>query len=264
MISAPCALQSGAIQIWISVPLRLCLKACTHPVRIIVCAALKAWSTKPLMNVCALFPKVADAITTPADIKHLWDVCQIPDFRNLTIDAHVRLLQDIYRLLIAHQGKLPDDYLEKQMNRLDDTLGSVDTLSSRLAHIRTWTYCASKPSWVDGAKNWINTAREVEDRLSDALHQGLIERFVDRRTSKLLKGIGADSYMNATIKDNGEVWAEDQLIGQLDGFKFIPAPSGTELEAKALQAAAEQVVAPEIDRQLTSLCGGSHAIFYTL
>ncbi len=206
-------------------------------------------------------PEVADAITTPADVKRLWDVCQIPDFRNLTIDAHVRLLQDIYRLLIAHQGKLPDDYLEKQMRRLDDTMGSVDTLSSRLAHIRTWTYCASKPSWVDSAKNWINTAREVEDRLSDALHQGLIERFVDRRTSKLLKGIGADSYMNATIKDNGEVWAEDQLIGQLDGFKFVPAPSGTELEAKALQAAAEQVVAPEIDRQLTSLCGGSHAIF---
>lgn len=206
-------------------------------------------------------PEVAAGITSPAHVKILWDVCQIPDFRNLTIDAHLRLLQDIYRLLVTHQGKIPDDFMEKHINRLDDTLGGVDMLSTRLAHIRTWTYCASKPSWMMGARNWINIAREVEDRLSDALHQGLIERFVDRRTSKLLKGMGADIYMNATIKDNGEVWADDLLIGQLEGLKFIPSQAGSELEAKALQAAAEKVVAPEIDRQLTSLCGGSHSIF---
>ena len=205
--------------------------------------------------------EISDRITTPFEVKQLWDVCQIPDFRNLTIDAHLRLLQDIYRLLVAQNGKLPDDFIHKHISRLDDTIGGVDILSSRLAHIRTWTYCTSKSDWVQDAKNWINTAREVEDRLSDALHEALIARFVDRRTSKLLKGVGAEAYMTATIKDNGDVLVDDQLIGELDGLKFTLTASGSELEAKALKAAAEKVVGPEVDRRLTSLCGGMHDIF---
>jgi len=205
--------------------------------------------------------EVSSRITTPDAVKQLWDVCQIPDFRNLTIDAHLRLLQDIYRLLVAHNGKIPDDFFRKHISRLDDMTGGVDILSSRLAHIRTWTYCASKSDWVQGEKNWINAAREVEDTLSDALHEALIARFVDRRTSKLLKGVGAEAYMNATIKDNGDVLVDDQLIGQLDGLKFTLTASGSELEAKALKAAAEKVVSPEVDRRLTSLCGGTHDIF---
>jgi len=205
--------------------------------------------------------EVVNGVTIPAQVKQLWDVCQIPDFRNLTIDAHVRLLQDIYRLLYAHGGKIPNDFMEKQISRLDDTVGDVDMLSSRLAHIRTWTYCASKLSWMHNVNNWINVAREVEDRLSDALHEGLITRFVDRRTSKLLKGIGANAHMDATIKDNGDVLVDGDIIGHLDGLKFTPSQSGSELEAKALQAAALQAVAPEVDRRLTSLCGGTHNIF---
>ncbi len=205
--------------------------------------------------------EISNRITTPAQVKQLWDICQIPDFRNLTIDAHIRLLQDIYRILISCSGKLPDDFLHKHISRLDDLTGSVDILSSRLAHIRTWTYCVSKQNWVQNAKKWINSAREVEDHLSDALHTALIERFVDRRTNKLLKGIGPEAFMTATIRDNGDVLVNDQLIGHLDGLKFAPSASGSELEAKALQAAAEKIVAPEVNRLLTSLCGGTHDIF---
>ena len=206
-------------------------------------------------------PEVANGIRVPAQVKQLWDVCQIPDFRNLTIDAHVRLLQDIYRLLYANGGKIPDSFMEKHITRLDETLGDVDVLSSRLASIRTWTYCANKASWMRAKNNWVNHAREVEDRLSDALHQALIERFVDRRTSKLLKGMGSETYMSATIKDNGDVVVDDQIIGHLEGLKFTPSESTSELESKAVQAAAEKVVAPEVNRRLTSLCGGMHSIF---
>jgi len=205
--------------------------------------------------------EIADRTTGYDAVKQLWDICQIPDFRNLTIDAHIRLLQDIYRILITSGGKLPDEFLHKHISRLDDLTGGVDILSSRLAHIRTWTYCVSKSNWVQDTKKWINTAREVEDHLSDALHTALIARFVDRRTNKLLKGIGATTFMTATIKDNGDVLVDDQLIGQLDGLKFTLSSSGSELEAKALQAAAEKVVGPEVDRLLTSLCGGTHDIF---
>jgi len=194
-------------------------------------------------------------------VKRLWDVCQIPDFRNVTIDAHIRLLQDIYRLLVTHGGKLPDDFMEKHVTRLDELSGSVDILSQRLAQIRTWTYCANKTSWMYQPGYWIDRTREVEDRLSDALHEGLIARFVDRRTSALLKGIGTGTAMETSDKDNGEVWVDGHLIGRLEGLKFIPDESGSDVEAKALLKTAAEAVGPEINRRLTSLSGGTHAIF---
>ncbi|RKQ68817.1 ATP-dependent RNA helicase SUPV3L1/SUV3 [Litorimonas taeanensis] len=210
--------------------------------------------------------EIASGIKVPAQVRQLWDICQIPDFRNLTIDTHFKLLQDIYGILVKGGGTLSTDFMMGRINRLDDISGGVHQLSSRLAHIRTWTYCASKSNWMPkserlGGKTLANYAREVEDRLSDALHERLIARFVDKRTSKLLKGIGADAYMSATIKDNGEVYVDDLLIGQLEGLTFKADASGSGLEAKALDAAAAKAVAPEIDRRLTSLCGGTHAIF---
>ena len=147
--------------------------------------------------------EVHDALNTQAQVKMLWDVCQVPDFRNLTIDTHVKLLQDIWRTLIKGGGKLSDDFMGTKIDRCDETFGGVDALSSRLAFIRTWTYCASKVNWMKSPDQWINHAREVEDRLSDALHEALTARFVDRRTRKLLKGIGADLDMSVTIKDTG-------------------------------------------------------------
>ena len=210
-------------------------------------------------------PEINAAMKTRAQVKQLWDICQIPDFRNLTIDTHVKLLQDIYRMLVTHGGKLPDSFMEQRIARCDETDGDVERLSSRLAHIRTWTYCASKTSWMPktagNIKHWANIAREVEDRLSDALHERLTARFVDRRTSKLLKGIGSKAFMDAKIKDNGDVYVDDVLIGKLEGLRFQKDESASEMEAKALEAAAQKAVAPEIDRRLTSLCGGTHAIF---
>lgn len=210
--------------------------------------------------------EISNRIKVPAQVRQLWEVCQIPDFRNLTIDAHVRLLQDIYRILVKGGGRLSSDFMMQRIDRLDDTSGGVQELSARLASIRTWAYCASKSNWMpknnlDYGKTLANHAREVEDRLSDALHASLIARFVDKRTSKLLKGIGADAYMSATIKDNGDVFVDDHLIGQLHGLTFKPDVSGSGLEAKALDAAAAKAIAPEIDRRLTSLCGGAHNIF---
>lgn len=206
-------------------------------------------------------PEVVARLKTEFDIKRLWDICQVPDFRNLTIDAHVRLLQDLHEQLYKYGGKISDDFLARRVARLDHTQGGVDVLSVRLAQIRTWTYCANKLSWMIDPQHWIKRTRAVEDRLSDALHQSLIERFVDRRTSALLKGIGAGNYMDATIKDNGDVWVDDHKIGHLEGLKFKIDESTSEIEAKALQAAAIKAVGPEVDRRLTSLCGGSHDIF---
>ena len=205
--------------------------------------------------------EVHDALKTRAQVKMLWDVCQVPDFRNLTIDTHVKLLQDIWRTLIKGGGKLSDDFMATKIDRCDETFGGVDVLSSRLAFIRTWTYCASKVNWMKNPDQWINHAREVEDRLSDALHEALTARFVDRRTRKLLKGIGADLDMSVNIKDTGEVYVDDDLIGRLDGLKFTADASQSGLEAQALAAAAQKAVGPEVDRRLTSISSGTHQIF---
>ena len=209
----------------------------------------------------AAIPEIQSSIKIPADVRRLWDVCQIPDFRNVTIDAHVRMLQDIYRLLQNNQHRLPDDYMNNQVSRLDDSAGGVDILSSRLAQIRTWTYCANKVSWMWDASYWNKRTREVEDRLSDALHESLIARFVDRRTSALLKNIGLGSPMDTSVKDNGEVWVDGHKIGFLEGVNFRIDETASDLEAKALQATAAAAVGPEVDRRLTSLCGGTHSIF---
>lgn len=206
-------------------------------------------------------PGVKAELTRPAHVKLLWDVCQIPDFRNLTIDTHVRLLTDIYAQIKTHDGKIPDEFLRKRIGRLNHTEGGVDILSVRLAQIRTWTYCANVTTWVDQSKYWINQTRAVEDRLSDALHERLTARFVDRRTSALLKGMGQNRDMDTSIKDNGDVWVGDHKIGHLDGLSFKIDTSGSDLEAKALQAAADKAVGPEINRRLTSICAGQHNIF---
>lgn len=206
-------------------------------------------------------PEVANAIKVPAQVRQLWEVCQVPDFRNLTIDAHVRLLQDIYRTLVSGGGKLSHDFMARKIERCNDTRGDVDALSARLANIRTWTYCAAKSNWMHDGEHWAGEARTVEDRLSDALHEGLIARFVDRRTSSLLKGIGSGAPMDASIKDDGSVFVDGHLIGQLNGLNFTRDENASDLEAKALEAAAVKAVTPEVDRRLTSLSSGQHAIF---
>ncbi len=204
---------------------------------------------------------IIDSINLPADVKQLWDVCQIPDFRNQTIDSHVRLLSDIHKTLKSHDGKIPHKFMEERVSRLDHIEGGVDILSARLAQIRTWTYCANKLIWMGDANYWVEHTRAVEDRLSDALHDRLTARFVDRRTNALLRGIGLGRDMEVSIKDDGEVWAENHKIGTLKGLRFKLDGSSSDLEAKALNAAAEKVVGPEVNRRLTSLCAGTHSIF---
>ena len=192
-------------------------------------------------------------------VRLIWEVCQIPDFRNMTIDTHVKLIRDIYDQLTSKSGGLTAEFLNKQISALDHIEGGVDILATRLAHIRTWTYCAHKSNWHDDAAYWVNRTRQIEDKLSDALHEKLTARFVDRRTRALIRGIGA--YMEATIKDDGEVWVEDHKIGRLIGLSFEVDESQSELEAKALRETAEKAVGPEVNRRLTSIVGGTHAIF---
>ncbi|TNF20689.1 MAG: disulfide oxidoreductase [Rhodobacteraceae bacterium] len=179
----------------------------------------------------------------PGAVKLLWDVCRIPDFRGISHSEHAGLLGVIFCALHEH-GRVSEDWLVRQVRRIDRTDGDIDTLSKRLAYIRTWTYVAQRKGWVADESHWRGVTRAVEDRLSDALHAALTQRFVDRRTSVLLRRLKQKEALLAEVNDNGEVTVEGEFVGRLEGFRFRQDKEATGQEAKTLKSASLQALAP--------------------
>ncbi|MBV9061649.1 MAG: disulfide oxidoreductase, partial [Alphaproteobacteria bacterium] len=176
--------------------------------------------------------------TAPAAVKTLWDACQLPDFRKLSPDEHVKLVEQIYCHLMSAYGALPEEWLARQVERLCDTEGDVATLSGRLAQIRTWTYAAHRPGWVRDAAHWQETTRAIEDRLSDALHERLTQRFIDRRASVLMKRLREDDVYDIKLDESGGVELGGEMIGKLEGFRFTPDPRVEGIHGRTLRTAA--------------------------
>ena len=193
-------------------------------------------------------PEVTDRLTDAKRVALLWDVCRIPDFRNISDADHATLLARIFDFLCGRGiggGRIPGDWLASAIARIDQPTGDIDTLSRRLAHIRTWTYVTQRKNWVDDESHWRGETRAVEDRLSDALHMALTQRFVDRRTSVLLRRLKQKEDLVAEVNDKGEVTVEGQFVGRLEGFRFQQDATGSADEAKTLQTAAIAALKPE-------------------
>ncbi|MBR1270615.1 helicase [Bradyrhizobium sp. AUGA SZCCT0222] len=188
----------------------------------------------------------------PSAVERLWDACQIPDYRRLAPAAHAELVTTLYGFLMK-KGRIPDEWFAAQVDQADRVTGDIDTLSGRIAQIRTWTFVANRPDWLGDPDHWQGITREVENKLSDALHERLTERFVDRRTSVLMRRLRENSVLNTEIGKTGEVIVEGHVIGRLDGFTFAPDAAEAGSDAKALQAAAQQVLAGEIDTRAEKL-----------
>ena len=182
----------------------------------------------------------------------LWEVCQIPDFRKVTLDQHTKLVGEIYLELMRNE-RIAERWLAPQISPLDRTDGDIDTLSSRIAHVRSWTYLANRSSWIENASYWQDQTRAIEDRLSDALHEKLTQRFVDRRTAVLLKKLKDDVPLLAGITEDGEVIVEGQFVGRLLGFEFIIDPRANGPQAKPIRAAAEKALRPELAARASAL-----------
>ena len=188
--------------------------------------------------------EVTARCTDGPSVRLLWDVCRIPDFRGISHAEHVGLLEAIFNHL-HERGTLPDDWLAQRIKRIDRTDGDIDALSKRLAFIRTWTYVAQRKGWTGDEIHWREEARSVEDRLSDALHERLTQRFVDRRTSVLLRRLGQKEAMVADVSNTGEVTVEGEFVGRLEGFRFSQDKSASGAEAKTIKSAALQALAPQ-------------------
>ena len=195
------------------------------------------------LKALADLPDVARRARDAQAVRLLWDVCRIPDFRGISAAEHAGLLERIFCDLVEF-GRVPDDWLAGQVRRIDRTDGDIDTLSKRLAYIRTWTYVAQRKGWVDDENHWRGATRAVEDRLSDALHGALTQRFVDRRTSVLLRRLKQKEAMVAEVNETGDVTVEGEFVGRLAGFRFVQDRTAAGNEARTLQQASLQALAP--------------------
>ncbi|MEZ5921477.1 MAG: helicase-related protein [Parvularculaceae bacterium] len=182
----------------------------------------------------------------------LWQVCQIPDFRKVSFEQHVRLLGEIYDQIVDG-GRIGEAFLEPRISRHERTDGDIDAISARIAYVRTWTYLSNRSGWIENASYWQGKTREIEDSLSDALHEKLTQRFVDRRTSILLKKLRDDAPLLAGVTEDGDVIVEGQFVGRLLGFEFIVDPRARGADAKRMRGAAERALAPVLAARAAAL-----------
>jgi ATP-dependent RNA helicase SUPV3L1/SUV3 len=197
---------------------------------------------------------VADRANTPAHLQRLWSACGLPDYRKTGPGQHARLVGRIYRHLTEGSCRIPTDWIAGELARLDDVQGDIPTLADRIAAARTWTFAAHRSDWLADPEHWAGRARELEDRLSDALHQRLTQRFVDRRTSVLMRELSMrGSDLPTEIDADGLVVVGGEEIGRLTGFRFDADPAARAGEKRRLLAAADRRLAGELARRARDL-----------
>jgi ATP-dependent RNA helicase SUPV3L1/SUV3 len=192
-----------------------------------------------------------------AGVALLWEMCQIPDYRKISPASHAELVATLFGYVMSDAGKIPADWFAQQVALADRTDGDLDTLSSRLAQIRTWTFVSHRSQWLDDPEHWQGRTRAIEDTLSDALHERLAARFVDRRTSVLLRRLRDKEELLAEIDGSGRIMVEDHYVGRLDGFRFIPDGASEDIHGRAARHAAAKVLAHELAARAEALAAAS-------
>ena len=185
----------------------------------------------------------------------LWECCQIPDFVKKTYGHHYEVIGSVFAYLNSDKGKITDDYMRLKLIKLDKLEGNVDSLSNRIANVRTWSYVSNKNNWVENQNYWIEKTKLLEDKLSDRLHEELSKTFIDKRASVLARGLKQDMEFNTKILDNNEVMIDDQFIGKIKGLKLeLDLKKGAlETDIKSLKKAARQTVGPELEKRIQTI-----------
>jgi ATP-dependent RNA helicase SUPV3L1/SUV3 len=189
---------------------------------------------------------LVELITGSPDVELLWDVCQIPDYRNISSAEHAGIVGRIFRFLRSPSRRIDTDWFARQLSFTDRTDGDIDAISNRISHIRTWTFVAHRSEWLDDPLHWQARARQIEDKLSDALHERLTQRFIDRRTSVLMKRLNQRENLMSTVEQDGGIHVEGEYVGHIKGFHFIPDGSVGVANERTLKAASLKAVAQEI------------------
>lgn len=207
-------------------------------------------------------PAIIARATGQAAVARLWEACGLPDFRKTGVEYHARLVARIYGYLMEGSGHIPAHVIAEELARLDSIQGDIPTLAARIASARTWAYAAQRADWLADPQHWAAKTLALDEKLSDALHAKLTERFVDRRTTLLMRGMAMDSRLLAVVvAADGIVSVEDEMIGRLDGFRFTPDPEARRENRKRLLAAAEAHLPQELARRASALANAPDSAF---
>ena len=185
----------------------------------------------------------------------LWECCQIPDFVKKTYGNHLEVISKVFGFLNGKKGKISNSYMKQQLSVLDKLEGNVDSLSNRIANVRTWSYVSNKVNWVENQDYWVERTKLLEDKLSDRLHEELTKSFIDKRASILARGLKQNTTFNTKIIENEKVIIDNQFIGKLKGLKLeLDLKVDTlDTDIKSLKKAAKQSIGPELNRRVKQI-----------
>ena len=188
-------------------------------------------------------------------IKILWECCQIPDFAKKAYGQHIEVVKKVFAFLASNKNRVPNDYMKEQLKGIDKYSGNIDVLANRISNIRTWSYVANKKNWVENQDYWVERTKNIEDKLSDKLHEELTKSFIDKRISILSRSLKQDISLGTEITTKSEVIIDGQFIGKLEGLKLnLDFKSGSlDTDLKSLRKAARQAIAPELMRRVTKI-----------
>ncbi len=194
-------------------------------------------------------------------VQKLWEVCQMPDFKKISINAHAELVKTVFMFLMSPKGRIPEDWFARQISFAERTDGNIDSLSQRVAHIRTWTFVSHHPDWLENADYWQERSHEIENKLSDALHLCLTKQFVDHKTSTLLRKLRDNEELFAEIGHDGKLYVENHAVGKISGFRFAPLNRNQTTQGKAARNAASKVLTQAMIQKAEELLKASDASF---
>jgi len=204
---------------------------------------------------------IVDMASGPHNTRRLWEVCQVPDYRKIGTQDHSDLVKQLFLFLMRDEELIPDDWISAQIDQHNRIDGDIDTLANRIAHIRTWTFIANRLDWLKDPAYWQERTRKIEDMLSDALHEGLTKRFVDQRTSTLMKRLREKEDLLVEIDDQEQLHVEDHFVGKISGFQFTLDDESSKVNGRAARAAAVKVLAKELTMRSKEMIAADMAQF---
>ena len=164
------------------------------------------------------------------NLELLWECCQIPDFEKKAYGQHTNIIDKVFTFLSTRKRRIPNDYMKEQLKGLEKDHGNIDLLSHRISNVRTWSYVANKKNWVENSDYWIQATKNIEDKLSDKLHEELTKSFIDKKISILSRNLKQDLVLNTQIDEKNQIIIDGQLIGELKGLRFIIALTSKTLD----------------------------------
>ena len=203
--------------------------------------------------------KGANNIIYHKNLELLWECCQIPDFEKKAYGQHINIIDKVFQFLSMRIKKIPSSFMKEQLKGLEKAHGNVDLLSHRLSNVRTWSYVANKKNWVENSDYWVQLTKNIEDKLSDKLHEELTKSFIDKKISILSRNLKQDLILNTEINEENKIHIDGQLIGELKGLKFLIEITSKTLDTdiKSINKAARKGIEEELIKRVSKILDGS-------